>query len=337
MDEEKRFREVLAALYQAGLDDALWPDGLRKLLQYCGNLAKIALVITDSASGGTRTLCASTDDDSDNWVSRCFGSGGDACKFMRVDLNVRACCSCALLGLYRGLDRGDNQTDPECLEWLLPHLEQAVCIGIRIGGLVQQSIAAQLIADTVAYGVLLLGADGQIIQANRTARVFLAACDGLTLHCGRLRSDSQKVDDALQSEIAAVTENAEKAPVEAADWLPVPRLSGRAAYHLVLSRLSACSAWGSVNGAVAVVLVADPEHRPFLEPGALSRLFGLTQKEAALAAQLGTGRSIDECARRLSMNRNTARAHQQQIYRKTGTCRQADLVRVLLNLPMLNA
>ena len=336
MDEKTRFRELLAALYQAGLDDALWPAGLRKTVEYCGGLAKLALVVTNSESGRTRMLSASTDLDNDDWVSRCFGSGGHARNVLNVDLNVDACCSCALLGLY-GQDYKDTEAKPERLTWLIPHLEQAVCVGIRIGGLVQHAVAAQLIADTVSYGVLLLGADGRINMANRAARSYLAACDGLSLRSGRLHGDSRKADEALQNAIAAVTMFAEMATVEVADWLQIPRPSGRPAYRLVLSPLSECTAWGSVHGAVAVVLVADLEHRPFLAPEALSRLFGLTKREAALAAQLGTGCSIDECARRLNMNRNTARAHQQQIYRKTRTCRQADLVRLLLNLPMMNA
>lgn len=61
------------------------------------------------------------------------------------------------------------------------------------------------------------------------------------------------------------------------------------------------------------------------------RNFGLTTAESRLAAKLLQGRRISDAAEDLGMTASTARWHLRNIFSKTGTRRQADLLRLLTN------
>jgi DNA-binding CsgD family transcriptional regulator len=54
--------------------------------------------------------------------------------------------------------------------------------------------------------------------------------------------------------------------------------------------------------------------------------FGLTPAEARLALHLVAGETLRSAEVKLSMTYETARSHLKNIFKKTGTCRQAELV-----------
>src|SRR5262245_7873562 len=58
--------------------------------------------------------------------------------------------------------------------------------------------------------------------------------------------------------------------------------------------------------------------------------FGLTPTEARLALHLVAGETLRSAEAKLSMTYETARTHLKSIFQKTGTCRQAELVVVLV-------
>ena len=59
--------------------------------------------------------------------------------------------------------------------------------------------------------------------------------------------------------------------------------------------------------------------------------FGLTQAEARLALHLVAGETLRCAAVKLSITYETARTHLKHIFDKTGTCRQAELVVLLVS------
>ena len=58
--------------------------------------------------------------------------------------------------------------------------------------------------------------------------------------------------------------------------------------------------------------------------------FGLTPAEARLALHLVAGETLRSAEVKLSITYETARTHLKNIFNKTGTCRQAELIVVLL-------
>jgi DNA-binding CsgD family transcriptional regulator len=59
-------------------------------------------------------------------------------------------------------------------------------------------------------------------------------------------------------------------------------------------------------------------------------LFELNTMEAGLALQIARGRTLTEAALALKLSEQTARTYSKQIFAKTGTHRQAELVRLIL-------
>ena len=62
----------------------------------------------------------------------------------------------------------------------------------------------------------------------------------------------------------------------------------------------------------------------------LRSLFGLTPAEACIASMVAEGRSIEDIAARQRISLNTGRVHLKNIFAKTETTRQAQLVALIL-------
>ena len=60
--------------------------------------------------------------------------------------------------------------------------------------------------------------------------------------------------------------------------------------------------------------------------------FGLTPAEARLALHLVAGETLRSAEVKLSISYQTARTCLKTIFRKTGTCRQAELVLIILTV-----
>ena len=80
----------------------------------------------------------------------------------------------------------------------------------------------------------------------------------------------------------------------------------------------------------ALIVVTDPERSATVSPKKAAALHGLTHSEAQLAAALASGHSIREYAATAEISEHTARWHLKQVFSKTGTKRQTQLVRLLL-------
>ncbi|TDM90188.1 LuxR family transcriptional regulator, partial [Lactobacillus crispatus] len=69
------------------------------------------------------------------------------------------------------------------------------------------------------------------------------------------------------------------------------------------------------------------------DPGVLQDQFGFTPADAALAIDILAGNDLAASATRRQITRNTARGHPRHLFEKTGTRRQAELMRLLLLCP----
>jgi DNA-binding CsgD family transcriptional regulator len=108
------------------------------------------------------------------------------------------------------------------------------------------------------------------------------------------------------------------------------RPSGRPALEVVVTPIRRESSSMFTSTAAAAIFVADPDTRAERPPEQLRRLYGLTPKEAQVASRLVSGMSPAEIRDDLGVTIHTVRGHLKQLFAKTGTHRQAELVRVLL-------
>jgi DNA-binding CsgD family transcriptional regulator len=90
------------------------------------------------------------------------------------------------------------------------------------------------------------------------------------------------------------------------------------------------------DGRLVAVFVMDPARAADPGPDQLRLQFGLTPAEAAVACEIVNGLGIRECAGKLGISQTTVRTHLHRIFGKTGTKRQAQLVRkVLASRPVI--
>jgi DNA-binding CsgD family transcriptional regulator len=79
-----------------------------------------------------------------------------------------------------------------------------------------------------------------------------------------------------------------------------------------------------------MVLITDPERQQQRRLERLRSRFGLTAAEAAFSLEIARGDGRKAAARRAGISLGTARTHLQRIFDKTGVCRQAELVRLVI-------
>jgi DNA-binding CsgD family transcriptional regulator len=89
--------------------------------------------------------------------------------------------------------------------------------------------------------------------------------------------------------------------------------------------------WIGFGRPVAIVTISDPDLARQRREEQLRRLFGLTNAEAALAAEILKGDGRRAAAQRCGITDGTAKTHLEHIFEKTGTRRQAELIRLLLS------
>ncbi|MBL8291281.1 MAG: helix-turn-helix transcriptional regulator [Bryobacterales bacterium] len=81
-----------------------------------------------------------------------------------------------------------------------------------------------------------------------------------------------------------------------------------------------------------IAMITDPERNLPVLPALLEYFYGLTRREAAVAAKLADGVAVEELAKQLGIRYETARTHLRRIYEKTGTSRQSELVSLVARM-----
>jgi DNA-binding CsgD family transcriptional regulator len=88
---------------------------------------------------------------------------------------------------------------------------------------------------------------------------------------------------------------------------------------------------GAIRPAQAVALTRADSREDIAEGARiLAEIHGLSRREALLAEHLSRGVPLVEAGRAAGLSAQTARTYSKQIYARTGTAGQADLVRLVL-------
>ncbi|MCO0637964.1 helix-turn-helix transcriptional regulator, partial [Lutimaribacter sp. EGI FJ00014] len=79
----------------------------------------------------------------------------------------------------------------------------------------------------------------------------------------------------------------------------------------------------------ALLVLIDLEDRPVPKEGILIRLFRMTPAEAALSVLLCSGLTLAQASDRLRITQGTVRQRLKDVFRKTDTVRQSELISLL--------
>jgi DNA-binding CsgD family transcriptional regulator len=209
---------------------------------------------------------------------------------------------------------------------LVPHLAQAY----RIHQRVRANAALAEAIDRLPTGVILLDARRHRVIANRAAQYLIDLDDGLRVDATGPHA-AQPAEDILLQELLtqSIRANSTGQSPEA-NVMSISRPSGRRPFPLMVAPLLSATPESTLSDAVAVVYVSDLDAHTLPRSQALRALYALTGAEIELVELLCDGCSLEEAAARRRVTMNTARSQLKQIFVKTRTSRQSELVRVVL-------
>lgn len=213
--------------------------------------------------------------------------------------------------------------DGENLRLIIPHLDRAVRLQMRVNATNLQGDIISGALDHLTLGVLLIDRAGLPIWHNRRAREIMARRGGLRISRTGLAGSSHTDTQTLREMItAAVCEGRQGllALNRGIEWRPLLLIA------IPLKPVGAPDLEaGHSQFACGVVFVNDPDHIDDPHPEALRQAFGLTHREAQAAIAVSRGQGLKAAAESMGVALSTARSQLQQAFAKTGTCQQAEL------------
>lgn len=197
------------------------------------------------------------------------------------------------------------------------------------GRAVEALYKATFAFDRFLVGVVVVDLEGNVRLMNKEAERILAEDDGLAIAEGKLRGVVRRLNMKLQDNIVRAFEE------ETLDEIvSFPRLSGGRPYLVLIPGQRSSP---DEQPEAVVLLIIDTDQRTKVSADTLIRLYDLTPAETRLAMVLIDGKRIDQAAEELEISQTTVVFHLRNLFKKTGTNRQADLIRVLLSVPLRTA
>lgn len=186
------------------------------------------------------------------------------------------------------------------------------------------STSARALLDKLAAGIVILGPTGEVLQANAAAQALCTPEANLALG-SQLVCLAPGINLRTMIDLILRDGAARFAPVT------VPRTDGLRDLILLLGPL----AEDQQDLARMIVVIVDPSQRNVAEPRLLERAFGLTPTEARIACLLAQGLRPEDIARDMGVTGTTVAFHLKNLFSKTQTNRQSDLIALILSLPVL--
>lgn len=187
--------------------------------------------------------------------------------------------------------------------------------------------ASLFVLDRVQTGAVLVDRFARSVAFNQVISKLFQEGDALFLCHGRLHARKQPDTDVLHDAIARASET------DSEDWsgklFPIHRADG-SRLALLISPLPYNAKAERAQGTIAAVLVKDSRHNPKPLTTDLRALYRLTMAEAQLAVDLVSGISLAEASKKRGVSLNTVKSQLKCIMQKTGTTRQAELTRAIL-------
>jgi DNA-binding CsgD family transcriptional regulator len=217
---------------------------------------------------------------------------------------------------------------------LAQHLVRTVALQRRLHHLTIANESTLTDLDGLEQGFLLVDSQARLLFVNRAARELLDARDGLRLEASALSTFNTDDGRTLRGLIASCAALA-SAEIGSGGHIMLRRGAGRLPLDVLVTPIQRETAmatvpWTFPQRAVAIVLVSDPESQMQARVESLRDRFGFTRAEATFALEIIKGDGRQATADRLGISLATARSHLSSIFDKTGSRRQAELVRLLL-------
>jgi DNA-binding CsgD family transcriptional regulator len=366
VDDERETSDLIAKIYDAGLDPSLWVDVLARIAHFVGGTA--ATLLTESAA---RASVYDYGIDPRDWQSYLdhyinldpattgeFSADVDqplaasdiipyheflASPFYQewarpqglVDFLIcrldHSATSTAVVRVFR--HERDGAVDGRArwrMRLIAPHVRRSVLVGRLIDLKTAETATYADVLDGIGAGVFLVDAGARIVHANIAGQVLLEAANVLRAVDGRMMAGDSGINETLRRTLAAAGSSDKAAGIKR---FVVP-LTTRAGERYVVQVLPLT--YGKpqrasvIPPAVAVLFVHKTALQAPSLPEAIVKSYGLTPAELRVLLAIVELGSVPEVARALGLASSTVRTHVLRLYKKTGAGREADLVKLVV-------
>ena len=238
--------------------------------------------------------------------------------------------SCAVFTAMRHAEQGPvDDRMRRRFELITPHVRRSMLIGKVID---LHRVEAAALADTLdglASGMFIVDSTGRIIHANVAAHSLIAEATVLRASNGRLSGVEAK-DSRSLLEVFAAAQAGDAAVGKGGIAVPLTARTGeRYVAHVLPLTSGARRKAGVCYSAAAAMFVRKAALDLPSPPEAVANEFKLTSAEVRVLFGIVQIGGVPEVAPVLGVSDQTVKSHLHRIYEKTGTKRQADLVKLV--------
>jgi len=241
-----------------------------------------------------------------------------------------------LVGVHR--PSGAPAFDSEALgimDLLLPHLRQTIAFAARFEAEALGKRIGMEALSSLAIGAILVSRDCTVRLMNEAAERILREKSGVFVRHGRLSLAKPCLDTQLRAAIAAAARSADGNFEHLGTVIAIQQPNQGSTISLTVAPLKPDAHAGAPHEPLAVVFLAGQEAPPLPLPQLLRKAYGLTSAEARVLLAVVSGARLADHAEQNGVRLETVRSQLKQIFLKTGCSRQSDLVRLVLNNPII--
>ncbi len=187
--------------------------------------------------------------------------------------------------------------------------------------------------NSVPIGMIITDENARILHLNRTAENLVQHGCGLVVQKRMLSANARSDSARLHRTIRDVVTKAKHGRGTRAQAMSLYRPSSTYPLSIMVKPMWCMDSGGPVRrvGPLANLIVADLD-RPMEAPAdLLGRVFDLTPAESVVLERLVHGLTLQEIADASGTSRNTVRNQLHVVFEKTGTSRQAELIKLVLS------
>lgn len=217
------------------------------------------------------------------------------------------------------------------VEEMLPSLRQACATMFELRSMQALSSAAIDRYERYHVGMVMVDDEGAVLYCNEAARRLFGAGHALCVDgngCLAARDAAQA--DALMQSVRGHIARGRAAQRPEPSLHKLPRDAARPPL------LVAVNSYRGADGRAtnwAVVLIYNPDHPPVQRAEVIRNFYELNPQEAQLVCAIAAGDSLEDIARHSSRSLEAVRSQLKRVFRKTGTSRQTQLVKLVLSGP----
>jgi DNA-binding CsgD family transcriptional regulator len=215
------------------------------------------------------------------------------------------------------------------MQLIVPHMRRSVLIGNVIDFKTAEADMLAATFDGLRTSIFLVDTLGRIIHANSSGHTLTGKADALRTVRGKLTALDARAEHQL-NEIYAIARGGDAAV--GTKGIDVPLLTpDREHYiaHVLPLTSGARRRAAAASGAVAAVFVRKAVLQTSSALGVIGKTYRLTPTELRVLGAVVEIGGAPEVADALGVTTNTVKTHLQRLFDKTGTSRQADLVKLV--------